>query len=237
MRNTYRYPTGGPLNLWRLAKRAGELSLTKIIPCAVALCLCSAETSGHPHRKENPRSKIAHDSRNGGQQRDTRSDWPRIGVFDGQSIRKETDDQGHFELKVPLHEASRHGHPGRSLDRFLFLWRRTARRDSVFFRVLHGAKAPVFGARKWDQGRKWSWGRLRNHHPLDARSAHHRHVNLPTNDGRTDSSEIYRREVQDAARIGFPGTTPDTGNGEFRFANLRKGDYKLFTNELLDRDS
>jgi len=31
------------------------------------------------------------------------------------------------------------------------------------------------------------------------------------------------------------GGTPARANGEFRFANLRKGDYKVFTNELLDR--
>jgi len=39
-----------------------------------------------------------------------------------------------------------------------------------------------------------------------------------------------------AARIGSAGGTPARANGDFRFANLRKGDYKVFTNELLDRD-
>jgi hypothetical protein len=64
------------------------------------------------------------------------------------------------------------------------------------------------------------------------------HVNLPTNDG-TDKIqvEIYRREVQDGRPHWVSaGTAQTRANGEFRFANLRAGDYKLFTNELLDRD-
>lgn len=64
------------------------------------------------------------------------------------------------------------------------------------------------------------------------------HVNLPTNDG-TDKIqvEIYRREVQDGrAHWVSAGRTQARANGEFRFANLRKGDHKLFMDELLDRD-
>lgn len=63
-------------------------------------------------------------------------------------------------------------------------------------------------------------------------------VNLPTNDGTNELRvEVYRREVQDGrAHWISAGTTRARANGEFRFANLHAGDYKLFTNELLDRD-
>jgi hypothetical protein len=63
-------------------------------------------------------------------------------------------------------------------------------------------------------------------------------VNVPTNDGTNELQvEIYRHEVQDGrAHWVSAGTTRARANGEFRFANLHAGDYKLFTNELLDRD-
>jgi len=36
--------------------------------------------------------------------------------------------------------------------------------------------------------------------------------------------------------LGSHGRNAGTANGEFRFANLRKGDYKVFHERLLDRD-
>jgi len=48
---------------------------------------------------------------------------------------------------------------------------------------------------------------------------------------------IYRREVQNGrAHWVNSGTTTTKSNGEFRFADLAGGTYKLFTTELLDRD-
>jgi len=49
--------------------------------------------------------------------------------------------------------------------------------------------------------------------------------------------EYYRREVQEGrARWVLSGTTTTRSNGEFRFAELAAGTYKLLTRELLDRD-
>jgi hypothetical protein len=49
--------------------------------------------------------------------------------------------------------------------------------------------------------------------------------------------EIYRRQVQDGrAHWISAGSVSTRSNGEFRFAELSAGSYKLLTRELLDRD-
>jgi hypothetical protein len=63
-------------------------------------------------------------------------------------------------------------------------------------------------------------------------------VTLPNSDA-PDSIflQIYRRQVQDGTARWFPaGGTQSRSNGEFRFADLPAGTYKLLTRELLDRD-
>jgi hypothetical protein len=63
-------------------------------------------------------------------------------------------------------------------------------------------------------------------------------VSLPTSEA-PDSIQlqIYRRQVQDGRAHWVPaGTTVSRFTGEFRFAGLHAGTYKLLTRELLDRD-
>src|SRR5208282_4623379 len=49
--------------------------------------------------------------------------------------------------------------------------------------------------------------------------------------------ELYRRQVQEGrAHWILAGSTSTRSNGEFRFAELAAGKYKLLTRELLDRD-
>jgi hypothetical protein len=49
--------------------------------------------------------------------------------------------------------------------------------------------------------------------------------------------ELYRRQVQDGRAHWFPaGAAQSRSDGEFRFADLAAGSYKLVTRELLDRD-
>jgi len=49
--------------------------------------------------------------------------------------------------------------------------------------------------------------------------------------------ELYRRQVQEGrAHWILAGSTSTRSNGEFRFAELSAGKYKLLTRELLDRD-
>src|SRR6266403_627083 len=64
------------------------------------------------------------------------------------------------------------------------------------------------------------------------------HVILPGADG-TDSVQVdlYRRQVREGLERWEPaGNTMSRADGEFRFAELAAGSYKLFTNELPDRD-
>ncbi len=63
-------------------------------------------------------------------------------------------------------------------------------------------------------------------------------VSLPTSEA-PDSIQLqlYRRQVQDGRAHWNPaGTTVSRSTGEFRFAGLHAGTYKLLTRELLDRD-
>ena len=49
--------------------------------------------------------------------------------------------------------------------------------------------------------------------------------------------EIYRRQVQEGRALWVSaGTAKTKSSGEFRFAELSPGQYKLFTHESLDRD-
>src|SRR5258708_16456753 len=93
---------------------------------------------------------------------------------------------------------------------FLFLWRRTARRDSVFFRLLHGAKARVFAARKWGaRGASGVGGLFGNHHLLDARSAHNR-PRQPADKcrhGQNSSENLHTRIAEPPPAFGFTAHT------------------------------
>lgn len=63
-------------------------------------------------------------------------------------------------------------------------------------------------------------------------------VNLAANDGTsTMQVTLYRRQVHEGHAQWTPANSTTTrANGEFRFANLQAGDYKLFTQDSLDRD-
>lgn len=63
-------------------------------------------------------------------------------------------------------------------------------------------------------------------------------VSLPTSEAPDSISlQIFRREVQDGhARYVPAGITRSRSDGQFRFADLRAGTYKLLTQEMLDQD-
>src|SRR5216684_235578 len=64
------------------------------------------------------------------------------------------------------------------------------------------------------------------------------HVVLPGSDGSDKIQvELYRRQVREGREHWEPaGTAMSRSDGEFRFAELSAGSYKLLTHELLDRD-
>lgn len=65
------------------------------------------------------------------------------------------------------------------------------------------------------------------------------HVLLPSSESpHRIQVELYRRQVQDGrARWVSTGSTQTRSTGEFRFAELAAGSYKLLTRESLDRDA
>ena len=63
-------------------------------------------------------------------------------------------------------------------------------------------------------------------------------VNLAASDGTNKMPvTLYRRQVHEGHAQWVPANSTTTrANGEFRFANLQAGDYKLFTQDSQDRD-
>jgi hypothetical protein len=64
------------------------------------------------------------------------------------------------------------------------------------------------------------------------------HVSLPSSEGADRIQvQLYRREVEDGRAHWVPGgQTATRSNGDFRFAELAAGTYKVMTLEQLDRD-
>src|SRR5258705_8228230 len=94
------------MNLGTLARHAGELSLIKIIVCAVALSVCSAENfktsaQGRKSGKEDSytiRGTVVNSA--------THAAIGRALVYSTDNrFAKMTDDQGHFEFTVPPRES------------------------------------------------------------------------------------------------------------------------------------
>jgi hypothetical protein len=231
---------GADVNLWGLARNARELRLTKILVCAASLSICFAEnfrTSAQGRKSEKEDSYII---RGTVVNSVTHAAIGRALVYSSDNrFAKITDDQGHFEFKVPLRESEQTRPLGPVA-------------GSGFSSVVMPQGGTTFSS-EFFMARKPGYLPLENGVPgtqvelgtsseiiisLMPEALIIGHVNLPTNDG-TDKVqlELYRRDVQDGRGHWVPaGGTEARANGEFRFANLRKGDYKLFANELLDQD-
>jgi hypothetical protein len=143
-----------------------------------------------------------------------------------------TDDEGHFEFKVPLHEREQ-APPSSPVSGTSF---------SSFLGVVVPFMARKLGYLQRENGEEGTQVGLGASSEITISLLPEAlitgRVNLPTNDGMLKLQvEIYRRVVQDGhAHWVSAGTTQTRANGEFRFANLHAGNYKLFTNELLDQD-
>jgi hypothetical protein len=147
-----------------------------------------------------------------------------------------TDDEGHFEFTVPQTG------PERSADAVSESSSGTLSRlsstPSLVFPAALTARKPGFIS---DSGAANSEPATPNQDLtilLVPEAAIVGRVVVPTADG-TDKVEveIYRHQVQEGrAHWISAGRTTTRSNGEFRFSELARGTYKLFTHELLDRD-
>jgi len=229
------------MNLRRLAGNAGELSSTKIILCAVALSLCFAENFSTSAQERKSEKEDSYTIRGTVVNSVTHAAIGRALVYSTDNrFAKITDDQGHFEFKVPLHESEQPRPPGpvsgSGFSSFGVAPQGGITYSSIFFMARKPGYLPLENGEPGTQVELGASSEVTI--PLLPEALITGHVNLPTNDG-TDKIQvqIYRREVQDGRPHWVSaGTALTRANREFRFANLRKGDYKLFTNESLDRD-
>jgi hypothetical protein len=229
------------VNLRRLAGNAGELSFTKIILCAVALSLCFAENFSTSAQERKSEKEDSYTIRGTVVNSVTHAPVGRALVYSTDNrFAKITDDQGHFEFKVPLHENDqpRPSGPvaGSGFSSFGVAPQGGITYSSIFFMARKPGYLPLENGGPGTQVELGASSEVTI--PLLPEALITGHVNLPTNDGTEKIQvQIYRREVQDGrSHWVSAGTAQTRANREFRFANLRKGDYKLFTDESLDRD-
>jgi hypothetical protein len=229
------------LNSWRLAGNAAALSFIKLIVCVVALSLCFAQNlrtcaQGRKSEKEDSyaiRGTVVNSV--------THTAIGRALVYSTDNrFATMTDDQGRFEFRVRLRESEqpRPSGPvsGSSFSSLGVIPRGGTTYSSIFFMARKPGYLPLGNGEQGTQVELGVSSEITISMMPEALLIGH--VNLPTNDGFDKIQvEIYRREVQDGRAHWLPaGGTQVRANGEFRLAGLRKGDYKLFTNELLDRD-
>ncbi|HEX9109911.1 MAG TPA: hypothetical protein VF845_00415 [Terriglobales bacterium] len=145
-----------------------------------------------------------------------------------------TDDQGHFEFSFPKAEPAKPNVSGSS----------DGNPDAIQF---HGSNRPnALSARKpgflEDNNADAYLALAQNAKDLKLSLVPEAiiagQVTLPTSEA-PDSIQLqlYGRQVQDGRAHWIPaGTALSKSTGEFRFAGLHAGTYKLLTRELLDRD-
>ena len=138
-----------------------------------------------------------------------------------------TDDQGHFEFQLPRIESSSnlstelgfsHGSNNASIQLM--------------------ARKPGFLEPNWQTSQPQDALSDDTTIALVPESLIVGRVNLPSsNQSDRITVEVYKRQVRDGRPYwGLAASATTRSNGEFRIANLAAGTYKVFTDELLDRD-
>ena len=229
------------VNLRRPARNNGELSLPKIIVCVVALSLCFAENFRAFAQTRKPEKEHSYTIRGTVINSVAHAPIGHALVYSTDNrFAKMTDDQGHFEFKVTLHESEQTRPSGPAAGSGPISFGVVPQVGTTYFYIFFMARKPGYlPLESGEPGTQVELGASSEITiPLTPEALIIGHVNLPTNDGMDKIQvEIYRREVQDGrAHWVSASTTQARANGEFRFANLRAGDYKLFTDELLDQD-
>ena len=149
-----------------------------------------------------------------------------------------TDDRGHFEFTFPRQEAEKTaGFAGtsdvRSLETSQFQHAGINRPTMLMAR-----KTGFLSRNNGQEGLLLSPAQQELTISLVPEARIVGHVVLPGSDGSDKIQvELYRRQVREGREHWDPaGTAMSRSDGEFRFAELSAGSYKLLTHELLDRD-
>ena len=139
-----------------------------------------------------------------------------------------TDGEGHFEYPIPKAAATEPGN---------FLGVQTQRQGDFTFCCVMARKPGFVADPNEEQGVEISADR----EPTIALTPEGHvkgRVLLPSSDAATGIRvQLFSRQVQDGVFRWIPGRTVQANsNGEFRFAELLPGEYKLVTHELMDSD-
>jgi len=149
-----------------------------------------------------------------------------------------TDDRGHFELTFPRGEGEKTaGFAGTSEVRSLEpsqLQRARANRPTM----LMARKTGFLSRSNGQEGFQIGPAQQELTISLMPEARIVGHIILPGSDGSDKIQvELYRRQVREGREHWDPaGMAMSRSDGEFRFAELSPGSYKLLTHELLDRD-
>ena len=149
-----------------------------------------------------------------------------------------TDDRGHFEFTFPRQEAEKTaGFAGTSDVRSL----ETSQLQQTGINrptMLMARKTGFLSRNNGQEGLLLSPAQQELTISLVPEARIVGHVVLPGSDGSDIIRvELYRRQVREGREHWDPaGTAMSRSDGEFRFAELSAGSYKLLTHELLDRD-
>jgi hypothetical protein len=153
-----------------------------------------------------------------------------------------TDDRGHFELKFPARDNAQPPSPTPNDDpdtfqakqRELQQWYQRNTHPDNFF-----ARKPGF----LQPDNSWTMSYSTSEHPgpilisLEPEGHIIGHVQLPDADGTENGQiQLYRQEFEEGRPSWrFVDTVKIRANGEFRFAELPSGTYKVFTLEQIER--
>ena len=172
---------------------------------------------------------------------------PRALVFTPDNrFAKLTDDEGHFEFKLPRPKDEQNRESGVVAHRQALTLFAGSRFGNVNSADGFGVTTENFLARKpgyfQSLGQIWTAGETQGSSEMRIELVPEAlivgRVILPVQDGTERIQvQVYRRQVQDGRVQWVPaGGVTTRANGDFRVANLEQGDYKLFTSELLERD-
>lgn len=165
---------------------------------------------------------------------------PRALVFSTDNhYAKLTDEEGHFEFKLPKPQSGQNGGGQTEFSTFSGAGTVVSRLMTIGGVIVMARKPGYFqSAPGQPSAREDGESSAEVTIELVPEALVTGRVNLAASDGTNNMQvTLYRRQVHEGHAQWVPANSTTTrANGEFRFANLQAGDYKLFTQDSQDRD-
>jgi hypothetical protein len=226
------------MNAWKFPSSASALSSLKAAVCALALFHCVATNLSPSAQTRESENQDTYTIRGTVVNSVTHTAVAHALVFSTDNrFAKLTDDDGHFEIKVPRRQTEQNSGSQKVYSTFSSPEVTSSRMVTTASIIFQARKPGYFQTMTGEQGGE-SESSAEIKIELVPEALIVGRVNLPASDG-TDKIQVqvYRRQVQEGrGQWAQADSVSSRANGEFRVANLREGEYKLFTQELLDRD-